>query len=200
MLALNPEATHGVDTQLGETAIADSELLEELNGDHFALVQVGRKEDKQAIDWRLWGHNAIVDNAHGSQNAFVIGIVEERYPVHVSWDPQLLTEKYPLSFITDWFTGCWFDACFGYETIKQMATDSEASFEFPAQYDDVQEYIQSIDKRLGLIYVSLTDRGIHDAISNATSTESPVKTIVNGQIRIHRGDKSYTVQGQEAMK
>lgn len=193
VLALDPNATHGVDSLLGEKAIADSDLLEELNGNHFAVVQIDVKDVESYGDRYLWGHNAIVDDAHDAQNAFVIAIAEERFPVQVSWNSQALEETMSESFITDWHPGAWFDAGYGYETKKQMATECEITFAFQI---DNYEYIKAIDQRLGLFYVSLTDHKIYESIPNMTFVPTSKKLLRDGKVMIQCGDVRYTVLGQ----
>ncbi len=193
VLAINENATHGVDAELGEVAINDSELQTELSGDRFALVAIEYKRNGIWEEY-TFGHKAVVNSAREPGDAFIVAIAENRYPIHVTWNPLLLQEELTESFITDWVPGGWFDAVYGWEDLKDMATESEISFDF---HLDNYIYFESIDTKLGLFYVSLTDHKYTLAISNTTSAPTPSKLIKDGQLFFQMDEQIYDVMGRK---
>lgn len=76
-------------------------------------------------------------------------------------------------------------------TISGLDSDSEYSYSVTAK--DAQGEV--LDTKEGSF--TTTESGIATAVDNASVDTKPVKLLRNGQLFILRGDKTYTVQGQE---
>ena len=78
-------------------------------------------------------------------------------------------------------------------TFTVTGLDNGSSYSFTMEAKDSQGEV--IDTKEGSF--TTTESGIATALDNASLDSKPVKIIRNGQLFILRGDKTYTMQGQE---